>query len=99
MKILGFSLLIALALAAVPAAAQDDHEAEWKEYVYAQHGIAKEFPGQPITNIDEYNTEVVGEPMRSIVIFTELGDVTTQMTVVKFEKEEHLAKAANIKPQ
>jgi hypothetical protein len=96
MKPIRVPMLLIAGLLAAPAAAQDDHEAEWREYTYRQHGIAKEFPGQPITNIDEYNTEVIGEPVRAIVIFAELGDVTAQMTVVKFEKEEHLAKAANI---
>src|SRR5687767_9524272 len=89
-----FSLAFGLA---GPALAQDEHhEADWKEYVYARHGVAKEFPGQPVTSIDEYNTQVIGEALMSVVTFVELGDVTTQMTVVKFEKPEHLAKAANI---
>jgi hypothetical protein len=90
------ALLTALFLAA-PVLAQEDHpEPEWREYVYARHGIAKEFPGQPITSIDEYKTEVIGEALMSVVTHVELGDVTTQMTVVKFGKPEHLAKAANI---
>jgi hypothetical protein len=91
-------LLLAAILAGAPAVAQDDHEheADWQEYVYARHGIAKEFPARPITNIDEYQTVVVGESLPSVVIFVELGDVTVQLTVVKFEKPEQLAKAANI---
>jgi hypothetical protein len=97
-KAIPLTTLLAAVFLAASAAAQEDHEheADWREYVYLQHGIAKEFPGQPITNIDEYRTEVIGEAVRAVLIFRELGDVTVQMTVVKFDKREHLAKAANM---
>ena len=89
--ILGGLLLVVSLLNAGPAAAQ------WKEYMYRDLGIAKEFPAEPRREAGEYKTGVVGrEAVPSVILTTERDNVVFRMTVVDLQKPEFVARSASI---
>ena len=71
--------------------------AEWKEYVYRDLGIAKEFPAEPKRETGEYKTEVIGkEGVPAVILTAEDDNVVFRMTVADLQKPEFIARSASI---
>jgi hypothetical protein len=71
--------------------------ADWKEYVFREHEIAKEFPAPPVKTTGEYKTEVVGDKAAPATIYTvERDNLIFRMTVVDLMSPEHVAKGASL---
>jgi hypothetical protein len=78
-------------LTAQPAAAQ------WKEYVYRDLVIAKEWPAEPTRTAGQYKTGVVGrEAVPSVVLSTEVDNIVFRMEVVTLDTPELVARSASI---
>ena len=86
-------LIISLTLAALtPAAAL----AQWQEHVFADLGMAKEFPAAPIIEEGEYQTIVIGDvPVPARFYSAEAGGVALKMTVADMRDPDLAVKGAN----
>jgi hypothetical protein len=89
--IFGALAMVVAVCAAQPAAAQ------WKEYVYRDLVIAKEFPVEPTRTVGEYKTGVVGrEGVPSVVLTAEQNNIVFRLEVVTLDTPELVARSASI---
>jgi hypothetical protein len=89
--ILGALAMVLAICTAQPAAAQ------WKEYMYRDLGIAKEFPVEPKREVGEYKSGVVGrDAVPSVILTAEQDNVVFRMEVVNLDKPELIARSASI---
>ena len=86
-----FCLVFSLALLlAQPLAA-------WEEYMFAELGIAKEFPSEPDVESGIYRTAVAGTGMVPALIYSvEEDHVVYKMTVADMRAPEYIARSASI---
>ena len=69
----------------------------WDEYMYADLGIAKEFPGPPDVEEGTYRTEVAGSGTVPARIFSlEQDHVVYRMIVADMRAPEYMARSASI---
>lgn len=83
--------MTALILACGPAAAQ------WREIVYPDLGVGKEWPAEPTRTKGEYKTEVVGkEGVPADILQVEVDNIVYKMTVADLQKPEFVARSASL---
>jgi len=71
--------------------------AQWQEYVFADLGMAKEFPAAPVIEEGEYQTIVIGDvPVPARFFSTEQGGVTMKIIVADMRAAELAVKGANV---
>src|ERR1051326_4557992 len=82
-----FALVVAAVVASAPA------HAAWKEYVYPELGIAKDFPAPPMVQKGTYKAPLAKE-VPDVVYFVVQNGITYKMTVVDFS--QRAAEGANL---
>ena len=71
--------------------------AQWQEHVFANLGVAKEFPAAPNVLSGEYQTIVIGDtPVPAAILLTELDNVVLKVTVADLRAPDLVVKGANI---
>jgi hypothetical protein len=96
MRATALGSVVLTCLAAGPASAAAEW-ADWKEYVFVEHQIAKEFPAPPVKTTGTYKTEVIGDKPAPTTIYTvERDNLIFRMTVVDLMAPELVAKGASI---
>ena len=90
--IFGALAMVIAVCSAQPAAAQ------WKEYMYKDLGIAKEFPVEPKQTTGEYKSGVIGRDVAapSVILTAEEDNVVYRMEVVDLNKPDLIARSASI---
>jgi hypothetical protein len=89
--IFGALAMVIAVMTAQPAAAQ------WKEYLYPDLGIGKEWPAEPKREAGMYKSDVVGrEAVPSVVLSVEKDNVAFRMEVVTLDTPELVARSASI---
>lgn len=85
------SALIVAFLLTTPASAA------WEEYMYADLGIAKEFPLPPKMENVSYQTPIIGpQAVPAVIYAVEEDNIIYRMTVVDLRAPEFVAKSASI---
>ena len=87
------SLIILAGLIFLPGQAS----AAWAEYMYADLGIAKEFPAAPSLATGTYQTDVAGSGVVPSQIYSvELDDILYSLTIADLGAPDYIERGANI---
>ena len=88
-----FSLAIALTAVLVPGSAM----AQWQQHVFADLGVAVEFPAAPISEDGEYQTVVIGDnPVPAVILSADVGGSSFMATVADLRAPDIVIHGANI---
>ena len=88
-----FSLAIVLTAMLLPGRAM----AQWQEHVFADLGVAMEFPAAPIVEDGEYQTVVIGDvPVPAVILSADVDDVFLEAIVADLRAPDIVVKGANI---
>jgi hypothetical protein len=87
---LAMSILSVALSAATPAAA------EWREYVFPELGIAKQFPAPPMRSFANYPTGAIGDVANADIYTADYEYIRYRMTVVDLGTTALLARSASI---
>jgi hypothetical protein len=86
-----FLLVLALALPSAPASAA------WRDYLYADLGVAKEFPVEPKREATSYRTPVIGARSVPAVVFSgEEDHIIFRMTVADLRAPQFVERSGTI---
>lgn len=88
-----YSIVISFAAALMP----EPSMAQWQEHVFADLGVAMEFPVAPAVEDGEYQTVVIGDiPAPAVILSADDGSVSFKATVADLRTPEIAIHSANI---
>jgi hypothetical protein len=86
----------ALRLSAVLALLVSPASAQWQQYIYADLGIAKEFPAPPERRTSTYETPVLGRTVPATVYALTQDNIVYSLTIAELGAPEFVARSASL---